>query len=196
MSLSPLPAVAESSPFPDRAVITPWLDPVVDVRGYDPRSAYVERFWLAVLGPSATWLMRRWAAEFDDHPDGYEVELADVARSMGLSVAKGHASPFARSVQRCVMFGVARARSDGWSIRRRLPQVAQRHLTRLPEPVQHAHAEWLRATITLDALERAHTLAAAMLGVGDDPGVVPAQLMAVGVSGPVAEEAFRLASAA
>ena len=32
--------------------ITAWEDPVVDLLGHDPRSPYVERFWLAVLGPS------------------------------------------------------------------------------------------------------------------------------------------------
>ena len=29
----------------------PWPDPVIDEVGHDPRSAYVETFWLAVLGP-------------------------------------------------------------------------------------------------------------------------------------------------
>ncbi len=32
--------------------IRPWPDPVIDRLGHDPRSAYVERFWLGVLGPS------------------------------------------------------------------------------------------------------------------------------------------------
>jgi hypothetical protein len=30
----------------------PWIDPVVDRRGHDPRSTYVEQFWLGTLGPS------------------------------------------------------------------------------------------------------------------------------------------------
>ena len=38
--------------------VLPWSDPVIDQLGYDPRSRYVERFWLGILGPSATWLMR------------------------------------------------------------------------------------------------------------------------------------------
>ena len=32
--------------------VEPWPDPVIDELGHDPRSAYVERFWLPVLGPS------------------------------------------------------------------------------------------------------------------------------------------------
>ena len=38
--------------------ITPLADPVVDSLGFDPRSAYVEHFWLGVLGPSAIWAAR------------------------------------------------------------------------------------------------------------------------------------------
>lgn len=33
--------------------VRPWIDPVVDEHGHDPRSRYVERFWLGVLGPTA-----------------------------------------------------------------------------------------------------------------------------------------------
>ena len=31
--------------------VLPWVDPVIDQVGYDPRSRYVERFWLGILGP-------------------------------------------------------------------------------------------------------------------------------------------------
>ena len=45
----------------DCILIRPWPDPVIDRLGHDPRSPYVEQFWLGVLGPSTTWLMRRLA---------------------------------------------------------------------------------------------------------------------------------------
>ena len=32
--------------------VRPWPDSVIDQVGHDPRSSYVERFWLGVLGPS------------------------------------------------------------------------------------------------------------------------------------------------
>ena len=34
--------------------VLPWPDPVIDSLGFDPRTAYVERFWLGVLGPTST----------------------------------------------------------------------------------------------------------------------------------------------
>src|SRR5947208_16308105 len=50
--------------------IRPWPDPVIDAVGHDPRSTYVERFWLGVLGPSTPWLIRRIADGPDDQPAG------------------------------------------------------------------------------------------------------------------------------
>ena len=57
--MSSAPAVTRVDPLPATVRVAPWDDPVVDRRGHDPRSAYVEQFWLSVLGPTATWLLRR-----------------------------------------------------------------------------------------------------------------------------------------
>ena len=45
--------------------ITPWADPIIDTLGHDPRSEYVERFWLPTLGPTTLLLLRRIATHFD-----------------------------------------------------------------------------------------------------------------------------------
>ncbi len=180
-------------PLPSTVHVLPWLDPVVERHGHDPRSAYVEQFWLSVLGPTATWLLRRLVAGFDRAPDGYELDVAHTARALGLSVAKGTASPFAKAVQRCVMFGVASQRSDAWLVRRRVPAISQRHLLRLPADVQATHQEWTTTSVSLDELERAHVIAAAMLDAGDDPAMVETQLVAVGVPRRAAIEARELA---
>lgn len=182
----------EFEPLPTVVRITPWDDPVVDRRGHDPRSAYVEQFWLSVLGPTATWLLRRLVAGFDRQPDGYELDVTGTARALGLSVTKGMASPFAKALQRCVMFGVAQRLSEAWVVRRRVPSISQRHLLRLPAELQSAHEQWTTTTIRLDALSRAHALAAAMLAAGDDRGLLEPQLVAVGVPAPAAAEACEL----
>jgi hypothetical protein len=182
----------EPERLPTSVHIAPWRDPVVDRRGHDPRSAYVEQFWLGVLGPTATWLLRRLVAGFDHDPDGYELDVAATARSLGLSVTKGTASPFNKAVQRCAMFGLVQRLSESWLVRRRVPLVSQRHLGRLPHGLQSAHVQWTTTTIHLDALSRAHALATAMLAAGDDRGLLEPQLIAVGVPAPAAAEACEL----
>jgi hypothetical protein len=188
---STVPSI-EPEPLPRSVRVAPWHDPVVDRRGHDPRSAYVEQFWLGVLGPTATWLLRRLVAGFDHRPDGYDLDVAATARSLGLSVAKGSASPFSKAVMRCVMFGLLQRRSESWLVRRRIPLVSQRHLGRLPDDVQSAHVLWTTTTVHLDALSRAHALATAMLAVGDDRALLEPQLIAVGVPAPAAAEACEL----
>src|SRR5690349_17318456 len=72
-----------ASPLPfDSLIVLPWPDPVVDAVGHDPRSPYVEHFWLGILGPSTTWLLRRMAAQFDTQPDGFELDLHETAGAL------------------------------------------------------------------------------------------------------------------
>ena len=73
--------------------VEPWPDPVIDELGHDPRSAYVERFWLPVLGPSTVWLLRRLADQLDRQPDGFELDLVDTARCLGVGMRGGRNSP-------------------------------------------------------------------------------------------------------
>jgi hypothetical protein len=181
---------------PSTVVIRPWIDPLVDDNGHDPRSRYVEQFWLGVLGPTATWILRRLVAGLERHPSGYQLDLALTAKMMGLSYTAGRSSPFAKALQRCTMFGLAHQTSDGLAVRRRVPAVAHRHLRRMPDVVQVAHDEWERSSITIDALSRAHRIALAMLESGDDLGVIEHQLVAVGIddltAAEVADNACRL----
>ena len=133
--------------------ILPWADPLIDVQGHDPRGAYAERFWLSVIGPTASWIMRRFADLLDAAPEGIELDLVHTASTMGLSYERGVSSPFGRALNRCVMFGLAHQLSDGFAVRRRLPDVAARHLARLPPDVQAEHAEWRRRTVHVNIRE-------------------------------------------
>src|SRR4249919_1217970 len=88
-------------------MVVPWHDPVVDSVGYEVRSQYVELFWLNVLGPTATWILRRLVLGFDRYPLGYELDLAETASALGLSYTLGTTNAFMRSLNRCVLFGVS-----------------------------------------------------------------------------------------
>ncbi|MGB0112702.1 MAG: hypothetical protein WBP59_05740 [Ilumatobacteraceae bacterium] len=182
---TPVPPSAQST----RVVIRPWIDPVVDDDGHDPRSRYVETFWLSVLGPTATWTIRRLVAGLEQSPEGYHVDLGAFARSMGLSYSTARTSPFSKALQRCVMFGVAHPIEGGLAVRRRIPAVSVRHLRRMPEDVQALHRQWAQTTVTLDDLTRAHELATTMLEYGDDAALIEHRLVALGVRDAVAAEA-------
>src|SRR5687768_3732471 len=51
-------------------VIHGWPDPVIDALGHHPCSSYVETFWLGILGPSTTFLLRHLVTTLEAQPDG------------------------------------------------------------------------------------------------------------------------------
>jgi len=62
--------------------VRPWPDGVIDALGHDPRSSYVEQFWLGILGPSTTWLIRFLANRLDASPEGFDLDLASTAQAL------------------------------------------------------------------------------------------------------------------
>ncbi len=176
-------------------MVVPWHDPVVDSVGFEVRSQYVELFWLNVLGPTATWILRRLVLGFDRYPLGYELDLEETASALGLSYTVGTANAFMRSLNRCVLFGVAQPTDGGLAVRRRVPPVATRHLQRMPPHLRLAHQQWSLPTtrISLADLERARVLAEAMVETGDEADAVERQLLALGVAPAAAIEATSMA---
>lgn len=127
-------------------LVMAWRDPVVDALGFDPRSTYVERFWLPLLGPTSTWLLRRLAVEFDDQPDGFSLDAADCARSIGIGNRGGRNGPFQRSIERCIRFGVAREEDHGIiAVRTRIPPLSRAQARRLPRHLAGQHQRWQEA---------------------------------------------------
>lgn len=184
---APLPA-----PLAPTMIVVPWHDPVVEAVGYEARSPYVELFWLGILGPTATWLLRRLVTGLDAYPDGYELDLAETANALGLSLTAGTHSPFGKSLNRCIMFGMAHHVAGGIAVRRQIPPLSLRHLNKLPHHLQVAHVAWVTRRETNDAnLARAVELANAMIRTGDEPHQLERQLMSVGIPPREAAEAAR-----
>lgn len=133
-----------------------WPDPVLDRLGHDPRSSYVERFWLPVLGPSCLLLVRRAAAELERHPAGFTLETTVWARELGIGMKGGRHGPFWRALERASRFGATRRNGSRLAVRRRLAPLTARQVARLPPTLQADHDRWeaerlarsRRATVT------------------------------------------------
>jgi hypothetical protein len=112
--------------------IRPWSDDVVDKLGFDPRSSYVEDFWLGILGPSTTWLLRRLAVGVEYSLGRIGLDVTETAQSLGLGDRGGQHSPFVRSLNRTVQFGLAQvSRPEELCVRRLLPPLNRAQLLRL-----------------------------------------------------------------
>jgi hypothetical protein len=127
----------------DRLLVRPWSDAMLDQIGHDPRSAYVERFWLGILGPSSTFFLRHVVDRFDDDPDGFDLDLAACAASIGLGGRQSRTAAFPRTLARCCQFGTARLTSPSTiEVRRRLAPLSRRQVNRLPEALRAEHVRW------------------------------------------------------
>ena len=129
--------------------VRPWPDDVIDRVGHDPRSSYVERFWLPLLGPSSVVLLRRLAAELEDHPDEVSLPVEGTARSLGLGTRGGRGSSFLRTLERCRQFHLLHLEDDGCTLlaRRKLPPLNRGQVGRLPPAVRVLHEHWVQAEL-------------------------------------------------
>jgi hypothetical protein len=175
--------------------VRPWPDAVIDTVGHDARSAYVERFWLNILGPSSLWLLRRLVNGLDAAPDGYELDLPSCAIELGLGHLSGRSSPFVRSIERCCRFGVCDLQQpDTLLVRRHLPPLTRAQVERLPEGLRTEHQVWVdepaSAPMALDQMrQRARQMALSLLEIGEDGAAAERQLHRWRIHPAVAHEA-------
>ena len=186
---------APAFPVPTLRVL-PLEDAVIDQLGHDPRSLYVERFWLGILGPSATWLLRRLAAGLEAHPTGFDLDLPATAAELGLGRRSGKHAPFVRCIERCCRFGATEARDEATLlVRRKLAPLTRAQVERLPEHLRIEHQHWQEhpeagSPLVLEQLrQRARQLALSMLQLGEDGPAAERQLHRWRIHPAVAHEA-------
>lgn len=126
-------------PAPTALDVVPWEDPLIDGMGFDPRSVYVEQFWLGILGPSAVWFLRLVARELEKQPSGFRLELEILAQQLGVGLRGGRNAPVHRTIDRLCRFGLVRRGGTSIAVRRMLPPLTTVQVSRLPETLQAAH---------------------------------------------------------
>lgn len=179
---APDPQPAEPAEPSDVITIRPWPDDVIDLLGHDPRSNYVETYWLSILGPSTTWLLRRLVAGLEASPSGFDLPLSETASCLGLGNKGGRHSPFMRSLTRCVQFDLAQPQGDTvLAVRRKVPPLNRRQVLRLPPSLQALHQAWQEAQLDTPAREqqrqRGRHLALSLYQLGEDVEAVERQLL-------------------
>jgi hypothetical protein len=161
--------------------VVAWSDTVIDRVGIDPRSSYAEHFWLALLGPTSLWSLRRLAHELDQRDDGIDIDAAEFARSLGLRTGTGKNGAMMRTLWRLCQFNLARTPDTATlEVRRRIPPLTRSQVARLDQPAQAQHELWLRSQLhthrDTDLRRRARTLALSLVKLGDDLETTERQL--------------------
>jgi len=184
---NPIATQSDAAPPPGGATTLLWVEWWISderpgaTRGHELRSAYVEMFWLPVLGPSSILLLRMLASGLEHTPSGFTLDIVDTARSLGLGHRSGRNGPMMRTLDRCCSFGATRI-DNGHQllVRPTLPTLSPRQLARLPGSLQARHhsaaTEAEPAPETHSAQARCRTLALSLLELGEDPVVAEQQL--------------------
>lgn len=160
---------------------TSWRDIDLESRGYDPRSTYVEKFWLPFLGPSTVVLMRRITELLEENPHGFSVELSDLSQMIGLGTNISKHSSLQKTLNRLLIFELARVMpSSALSMRIKLPPLPTRYFSRLPETLQREHTDDFESQSAGDMegiRARARSLAISLANLGHDRPSIEKQLL-------------------
>lgn len=122
-----------------------WQSDFVDAHPqdhHDVRTAYVEGFWLPMLGPSSLVMLRRLGRWLETEPC-VEVEVEAFAECLGLGRGSSEYAPIRRTLRRLVQFNIATSPAvDCWLVRTQLPTLTPRQVKRLPVKLRVAHDQW------------------------------------------------------
>jgi hypothetical protein len=129
----------EISFLPEEFYLCRWDDPVLEQLGFPVNSLYTEAVLLPILGPSATFCLRRLGAWAAAQPDGTTIDTRQLACDLGLGDSLARHSPITRTVNRLCQFGMADWQQDELSVRTAVAPLSDRHLRRLSGPVLEVH---------------------------------------------------------
>jgi hypothetical protein len=179
----------------DQLWIEPWIDDRATAR-HEAHSPYVERYWLSVLGPTASWLLRIMASELERSPEGVTLDLAETSAALGLGYRSGRNAPISRSIERLVLFDIACHRGFILAVRRHLPDLSTTQLRRLPAPLRRAHIGVEAEHIDPVAPgHKARRLALVLAELGETPATIEAQLRGWNVEPSTAQHSVQWAMA-
>lgn len=125
----------------------PWPSPD-DHSGFHARSDYVERCWTSAIGPTGVLALRAVALLVDTAAGPVTVELAEFARSLGVSPADGRHAPMTRTLHRLDRFHLAYPLPGGYAVRQWLAPMPATLARRAPLTVQQIHARYVAESRT------------------------------------------------
>jgi hypothetical protein len=144
-------------PFlPDQFYLRRWEDPVVEQLGFPVNSLYTEAVLLPILGPSATFCLRRLGAWAAAEPDWTMVDTRQLAGDLGLGDSLARNSPITRTVNRLCQFDMADWETEELSVRTSVAPLGEHHLRRLSGPVLEVHNTLVRRLAAHHRDEVAH----------------------------------------
>ena len=131
--------------FPVEVTVRPLPVSAAEHKLFPLQHQYVEMLWLPVIGPSATWMLRRLGGWALACPQGMVVVLPELSESLGLGWCSGAGSSVQRTMRRLIRFELARW-TDALEVMTMVPPVSDRQLARMSSGLVRAHDRLIDAT--------------------------------------------------
>ena len=130
----------------------PHPQPQVRQVGFPIDHAYIEQCWAPIIGPTSVLLLRRLPVLWREGMTA-EVDVADLAQSLGLGNSTGRSGTMQHTLQRLERFRFASCSGPAeLEVFTEAPPLSSRHLERLPAWTAKRHEHLLR--VHLDELAR------------------------------------------
>lgn len=130
---------ATNTPIPAHLTVVAWSDPIVEALGFPPDHPYSELVWTSTLGPSGVLAWRQLARTVLANPEGFTLDVAQLAHSLGLGKTGGQA-PVCRTLRRLAVFGMASFVDERtYAVRRCIPPLSSSQLRRLSPQLNRVH---------------------------------------------------------
>ncbi len=110
--------------------------------GVDPRSVYVDYFWLPLLGPVALCTARLLTELVASGADPIHLSVDEIGSSIGIEDGTAPATVL-RALQRLESAGIITVAADGsLHLLPQLPRLSAGQVERLPDDLQLVHRDW------------------------------------------------------
>ncbi|WP_420431915.1 hypothetical protein [Candidatus Poriferisocius sp.] len=134
------------------------------------------------------------ADQLDEHPDRFEMSLADASIRLGVSPNGGKGA--LRALYRLERYRLAARGHDLWAVRRAVPVLSRQRLIRLPHDLRASHSRDARAAAAVwdeQAADRAAQIALAMAAEGMPQEAMARRLEMMRVPPAACAEASKMA---
>lgn len=104
---------------------------------------YIDKFWLPILGPTATLLLHELMGKALVSPDAFTSSIRELSCIIGVGNREGSASPIAKNLKRLCDFGLISKYNDYYYVPTNIEMMGEDKLRKLSYTLQSEHKKWI-----------------------------------------------------
>ena len=104
---------------------------------------YIDKFWLPILGPTATLLLHELMSKALIKNDPFHSSIGELSTCIGVGNREGSASPIAKNLKRLCDFGLISKYNELFYVPTNIEQMPEDKLRKLSYTLQSEHKRWI-----------------------------------------------------